>query len=400
MEENKENQGIHTFIISVIMFFTTEIITCGACYLKGMDVTAMISNTVLVGLGIGTVLFLMAQSKDSFLFDYDNREHYGRFFVFYILSLCLTVASTLLPIEGWPFLVIFVSLSLFSNTLIGVTASTLLLFITVQLSSAGVVAFMLYFLCGLLGACLFRQLDENYRIGGPMICSILSLIICETAGVVLYANEKLSIGLFIIPFMNVIVSTILLIIILKFFSSLVIYKYRDKYMEINDPEFPLLVEFKQCFKEEYYQAVHTSYFCDRVAKKLMLDSEVARAGGYYHRIGKLRGDNSWETVEDACIEYDFPPATRKVLKEYLDKNTQIVEKETAVLLFSDAVISSILFLFTKQPDAELDYNQIIDTVFRKKMESGSLKECKITLQEITVMKNIFKEEKLYYDFLR
>lgn len=43
---------------------------------------------------------------------------------------------------------------------------------------------------------------------------------------------------------------------------------------------------------------------------------------------------------------------------------------------------------------------MIETVFKKKLESMQLWDCDITLEELTAMKNLFKEEKLYYDFLR
>ncbi len=83
----------------------------------------------------------------------------------------------------------------------------------------------------------------------------------------------------------------------------------------------------------------------------------------------------------------------------MDKTAPIKQKETAVLLMSDAVISSILYLFAQNSDVP-DYDKIIDTVFKQKLESNVLQVCSITLEELYRMKKIFKEEKLYYDFLR
>ncbi len=400
MVENKEHQGIHTFIISTVMFFVTLFVVCMTSYLRGFDITTIISNTVMVGIGIGIVLFLMAFSNANHLYDYDNRENYGRFFLVYLITMGLSVACAYLPIAGWPFLVIFITLSLFSNTIIGITAGALMLLITIMISGVAGISFILYFFSGVAGACLFKKLDGSFKVGIPVFVSVLLLMVSETACVVLYANEKLSVELFLIPFMNIIVSTILLVAILKIFSSAIIYKYRDKYMEINDPEYPLLVELKQYSKEEYYKVVHTSYFCDRIAKKLDCNFEATKAAGYYHRIGIMRGDISWEMIENICIEYDFPPASRQIMQEFVDEKTVVTQRETAILLFSDAVVSSILFLFSKQSDAALDYNQIIETIFKKKMESGILNNCQISLKEIIAIKDIFKEEKLYYDFLR
>ena len=89
-----------------------------------------------------------------------------------------------------------------------------------------------------------------------------------------------------------------------------------------------------------------------------------------------------------------------VLKEYLETGSKIIHKETAVIYFADAVVNSILFLIEKDHDAKLDYDQIIDTVFKKKQESSRFQDCCLTVGELNQMKKIFKEEKLYYDFLR
>lgn len=127
--------------------------------------------------------------------------------------------------------------------------------------------------------------------------------------------------------------------------------------------------------------------------------DAAKTGGYYRRIGILKGENTWETVGGIAKEYAFPKEAVRILREFLDKTAPIKQKETAVLLMSDAVISSILYLFAQNSDVP-DYDKIIDTVFKQKLESNVLQVCSITLEELYRMKKIFKEEKLYYDFLR
>jgi len=57
-------------------------------------------------------------------------------------------------------------------------------------------------------------------------------------------------------------------------------------------------------------------------------------------------------------------------------------------------------MIAENHDAKLDYDQIIETVFEKKQESPAFQECKISIGELNHMEKMFKEEKLYYDFLR
>lgn len=91
---------------------------------------------------------------------------------------------------------------------------------------------------------------------------------------------------------------------------------------------------------------------------------------------------------------------QEILKEYLLPDRIVRRKETAVLILSDAVTAAIIHLLAADKTRNLDYDKIIDSVFKIKLDSGVLSQCLISMKEITQMKKIFKEEKLYYDFLR
>ena len=189
-------------------------------------------------------------------------------------------------------------------------------------------------------------------------------------------------------------------ILLKFFCSTVVMRYREKYLEINDPECPLLVRLKEMSKQEYYHAMHTAYLSDRIAHSLGLDDQAAKSCAYYHNIGILGGENNWENIEKISKEYNFPPSAHRILKEYTDASGKMVSAETLVVFFSDTVVSAVLYLFEKDPKAEIDYTKLIDTIFEQKMETEELWQNCMTLAQFAQMKKIFVEEKLYYDFLR
>jgi hypothetical protein len=118
--------------------------------------------------------------------------------------------------------------------------------------------------------------------------------LCETANVVLPANARLNAELFVIPTANVIISCLLLVGILKLFSGMVIYKYRLKYLELNDNESPVFLEFKEKNKEEYMHMIHTTYFCERIALRLSFDVDALKCAGYYHKLV----DKQKEMMED------------------------------------------------------------------------------------------------------
>lgn len=383
------------------LFVITILVVSIAAFLYGKTIYEIAGIAILAGTGVGAVVFSIAKSRVNGSFLYDNEKFLWRFTVSYVLFLLAAVLFPLLPIGGCPFLAIFIALMLFSNEMIGVVSGTNLLLVTLLLCQDGdATSFFIYFVAGVVGILLFSTINENFQIWQPMLVSLLIQFLCLCIREVLYANDVLGWMMFLIPGINVLVCLILLLIILKIFSFSFIYKTRDIYMDINDPECALLVELKSVSREEYYHTIHTAYLCSRIAIKLGLDDAVVKACGYYHRIGMLKNDNSWENVEQILVENQIPVLVRNLLKEYLSPQEKLKSKETVVLLFADTVISSINYLFSKDKNVELDYPRLIQAIFKKKIESGIIDYSDISFGDIQTMKKILVEEKLYYDFLR
>lgn len=395
--ENKKKEPVY-LVNSILIVITVLLVTAGG-FLKHAGGAELLRNAILAGTGAFLNCFLFLSEKDRLSEKNASPARTSRFAISYGICLAVSLCCAFLPPAGWPFLVVFVMMSLFCGFLPGICGGISFLTFSVLLAGADISIFALYVLTGLLGVCLFSRLDEKYRIALPLFVSLSFLFAAETACVVLFANETLKWELFLIPALNVIISLILLLILLKVYSGMEIFKYRIKYLEINDQEFELLVNIKEKDKNAYYRAVHAAYFSERIAQALSLDADAAKTAAYYANAGILYKEPE-KDLEKEFVSYGFPPYARQLLRELTDKNTGICYKEAAVVYMADAVISSILYLFEKKQDTKTDYAAVIETVFQKKWESGSLKNSELTFAEWNRMKKIFKEEKLYYDFLR
>ena len=395
--ENKKKEPVY-LVNSILVVITVLLVTAGG-FLKHAGGAELLRNAILAGTGAFLTCFLFLSEKDRLSEKNASPARTSRFAVSYGICLVVSLCCAFLPPAGWPFLVVFVMMSLFCGFLPGICGGISFLTFSVLLAGADISIFALYVLTGLLGACLFSRLDEKYRIALPLFVSLSFLFAAETACVVLFANETLKWELFLIPALNVIISLILLLILLKVYSGMEIFKYRIRYLEINDQEFELLVNIKEKDKNAYYRAVHAAYFSERIAQALSLDADAAKTAAYYANAGILYKEPE-KDLEKEFVSYGFPPYARQLLRELTVKNTGIRHKEAAVVYMADAVISSILYLFEKKQDTKTDYAAVIETVFQKKWESGSLKNSELTFAEWNRMKKIFKEEKLYYDFLR
>lgn len=360
--ENKKKEPVY-LVNSILVVITVLLVTAGG-FFKHAGGAELLRNAILAGTGAFLTCFLFLSEKDRLPEKNTPPAQTCCFAISYGICLAVSLCCAFLPPAGWPFLVVFVMMSLFCGFLPGICGGISFLTFSVLLSGADVGVFALYALTGLLGACLFSRLDEKYRIVLPLFVSLSFLFAAETACVVLFANETLKWELFLIPALNVIISLILLLILLKVYSGMEIFKYRIKYLEINDQEFELLVNIKEKDKNVYYRAVHAAYFSERIAQALSLDADAAKTAAYYANAGILYKEPE-KDLEDAFVSYGFPPYARQLLRELTGKNTGIRHKEAAVVYMADAVISSILYLFEKSRIRKQTMRPLSKRSFRK-----------------------------------
>lgn len=352
----------------------------------------LLGNCVMMFLVLAVICFHLRREYIHDSLDYDNGDHIFRFFLCLGIGLAVAFACGFLPVGGWPFLLVFVMFALFSNMSVGLLSATALLLISVLLSGSDAGGFALYFVSGVFAVTLFRHLGEDFKIGIPLFLSILCLLVCETANVVLVANARPDFEIFVIPVANVVVSSVLLLGCLKMFSSMVVYRHREKYLDVIDSENPVIVRLRERDRNEYMHCVHTTYFCERIGKRLGLEVEALKSAGYYFRLG---GELT-QMLEDE----QFPPNAREILLDYRNRQKGMKKKETAVLYCADMVVTSAKAAIESEGQGQVNFDKLIDDIFSRLFRDKIFDKCDISMGELRTMQQIFKEEKLYYDFLR
>lgn len=394
----KDRDRLITFTQEAVMMFLTIVISLVASFLYGKSAASMAGTTILAAAGFACTLFCLGLGRENSGFLFDNEGNIWRFTISYLVFLCGSAAFPLLPKGGWPYPVIFVGLMLFSNQLIGLSSGCTLLMITNMICGSSD-TFFIYFISGLVGIVVFSYANDVIHVWLPLFITLLVHMICLSIQEVLFANEPLFVGMFVIPAFNLLACFLLLLILLKLSA---VSRDWNRYMDINDTESPLLAELKTISEKDYYYAIHTAYLCEKVVNSLFLDPQVVKACGYYHRIGLLKGENNWANVQLILRKNHFPREVRIILREYTDreKRKMIYSKEAVVLLFCDDVITTISTYFAEKREGEPDYQKMINAVFMKQLESGMIDCSSITIGELQEIKKILMEEKSYYDLLR
>lgn len=349
----------------------------------------LVSNCFIMLLAFMATGFQIRRDFTEGRTDYDNAEHPLRFFVCLLCSLMVAGISCFLPVGGWPFVFVFVMLTIFSNVRTGILVSMVLLTMTVMLTGEAESGYLIYTVSGIFSASLFKHIDDKFDMLQAVVLSMISLLFCEICCGILLANVRPNLETFVIPVTNIIVTVLLLLGILKYFYSKVLYRYRLQYLLLNDTENPVLQNLKTDNKEKYMECVHVAHFCENIAAKMSLNVEAIKALSYYRAI-------SGEKLEEMLVNEQFPPVAAQMLLEY-KQNKRITGKETTVLIVTEVLIQQA-FSYIKA-GRKKEFVNAIDEIINPLFFDERLKGSHLSLYEFHQMKQIFKEEQLYYDFL-
>ncbi|MBQ7925860.1 MAG: hypothetical protein IJ335_06145 [Lachnospiraceae bacterium] len=358
--------------------------------LKQVKTDQLISHCTLTLLAMMVACYQVRNEFVDKTMDYDNGAHPFRFFLCVFAGLLIAGISCFLPVGAWPFVFVFVMLSVFSNLRTGILVGMMLLSLTVMITGEALTGYLIYTLSGIFSATLFRRIDGKFNMVLAFVLSMLSLLFCETGCVILLSNSRPGVEDFVIPAANMIVTTTLLLGILAYFYSRVLYRYRVAYLTLNDTEHPLLQEVRSERKDAYMASVHIAYFGENIARALDLDGEAVKLLCYYRCVAR-------EKLEELHATGVIPPMAWILLQEYF-RELPIRTRETTVVLMTEAVIAKALERVSQ--GRKDDFIQEIDGILNPMLLEESLQNSKLGLGEFNTIKCIFKEAKLYYDFLR
>ncbi|MDE5699411.1 MAG: hypothetical protein K2I96_18715, partial [Lachnospiraceae bacterium] len=282
--KKKEEASWQKVLLAIVMLIISIPAIGISAYLYEKSFRDIFILLIIVTACFGMTLFSFFQSIIFQALHYDNGGHLSRFVITFLMGTAAACLLPMLPEAGWILPVAALALTLFSNTVTGLTAYAGLMCVCAYFSSADIITFLMYFLTGVLFAVLFERLDNDYRTGAPMLVAVIIYVTEIAAKVIFQSHGTMSADELIIPIMNVFVTFILMLAILRFYCAVVIDKEKGRYLRINDQEYELLAKYKEEDRQTYFNAIHTAYFAEKTARLLHMDVDVAKNGGYYHRI--------------------------------------------------------------------------------------------------------------------
>jgi uncharacterized domain HDIG len=140
----------------------------------------------------------------------------------------------------------------------------------------------------------------------------------------------------------------------------------------------------------YKHSVEVGELSARAAKLLGYDERIARAGGLYHEIGRINGENYIEEGIKLATEQRFPEEIIDIIKQHNSKYEKPKSMEAAFVMLSDSVISTIDYVSNMPNKKNVTKEELIDNIFEIRLKKGTLDESGITIQEFRTLKDYFK----------
>lgn len=153
----------------------------------------------------------------------------------------------------------------------------------------------------------------------------------------------------------------------------------------------LLLELKRTNPESYRHSIRVAAFSEKAARTISdTDDELVYAGGLYHEIGRLLGNNTKENTLQIAKEKHFPDSLCQVISSAGTKGDKPSTKEAAILLLSDQICTMIEYL-KKTKQGNVLISQIIDKTITLYVNRGILNECGLTSEDLSEIRTSFAD---------
>ncbi len=150
---------------------------------------------------------------------------------------------------------------------------------------------------------------------------------------------------------------------------------------------PLLEKFAGKYPKAFLHARRVAFFAAEVAEHLdSVNTALVKCGGYYHEIGRLRGEKSLENTLTVAKEENFPMDLQDVLREHTVDGDKPTSREAALLLLTDNVCGMCEHL-KKTQKGKILVEKVIDSALKLRLKKGDLNLSGLTAGELSVIRN-------------
>ena len=310
----------------------------------------------------------------------------GRFEIYIVF---FAFCFSFLPEFSSPMLLATIFFTIASNNMIGLTACIYFDAILCLVIHADFYELCAYILLTLFGSVLTSYLQKKqYRKFVYLIIIALSISIPSIFQfLAAFTFDKQLAGY---GFITGIVTSFLVFL---FFDKISIYTTNQKKRsleEILDIDYPLALEYKEYSNKEYTHARKVSDLCGMCADIIGIDEKIAKAAGFYYKIGKLVKKKDF--VKDSiniAQKHLFPTEVTMVLAEYNGELCFPTTKISAMVHLVDALVTKFEIIGKDTLESSWNHDVVIYQVFNEISASGIYDESGLTMNQFLKIREFF-----------
>lgn len=394
---------------------------------------------------------------ERFLFFFSPKIHASpKYFwlVFLIMILVLGIARVLLVFDHMPF-------GIYSAFLVPIPISAILLSLLVTANIALLVGtvlallislmydgglslfFYLFVMSAVTTFSIFKRYKRRDIVVSGYIVGVFSIISVVIFGL-LDAQSKLT---WYIPnsmtvFVSGVLSSMIVLAVLPYFESGFKITTSQSLLELSNLDHPLLKRLMLRVPGTYQHSLMVGNLAEAAAEAIQANPLLARVGGYYHDIGKIKrpqffienqhsGDNPHNSLSprmskiiiashtqegaELADKYALPDIIKRFIlthhgtslvsffyqqavqsegleeceeskDEFRYPGPKPISREEGIVMLADTVEASLRSMGKLTPE---QMASVIDNLFREKVDDGQLAECLLTFKDLQDIRNTF-----------
>ena len=165
----------------------------------------------------------------------------------------------------------------------------------------------------------------------------------------------------------------------------------EKMRNILESDYELIRRLQTFSANLFIHSMRVSVMSMRVAQKMGYNSLLAKAGGMYHEIGRIKKEEDYiEATNDIAYAYDFPQCLTELILQVCDKDEKPENREAIVVMLSDSIVSMIEYFEKNTDKSRPSKEKLIESVFANRQKKGNFDNCDISEKEVEDIKAVYK----------
>ncbi|MCI6655765.1 MAG: HDIG domain-containing protein [Clostridium sp.] len=165
----------------------------------------------------------------------------------------------------------------------------------------------------------------------------------------------------------------------------------EKMSNLLESDYELIRRLQAFSANLFIHSMRVSVMSMRVSQKMGYNSLLAKAGGMYHEIGRIKKEENYvEATNDIAYAYDFPKCLTDLILQVCDKDEKPESREAMVVMLSDSIVSMIEYFEKNTDKSRPSKEKLIESVFANRQKKGNFDNCDISEKEIEGIKETYK----------